>query len=93
VSEAGYSDASYGGTFTFMPITPCAAGSADTVYSLTTADNLTFTDSAPTSNTPAPGSCTGTFGDTLSQTTTETFTYTTTVIGINKKNHNLLHRR
>ncbi len=63
-SQVGWSNAPYNRTFTAgqtyngtpEPAT-CASGTAATVFSVTTTDHLTFTDTVPTTS-PASGSCT-----------------------------------
>jgi hypothetical protein len=85
VSEAGWSDSPYLKGFTVGSTGTCNPGTQAATYSLTTSDSLTFTDTAPAS--PANGSCTVPVTDfTGGQTATETLTYTTTSIIINKKN-------
>jgi hypothetical protein len=63
-SQVGWSNAPYNRTFTAgqtysgtsVPAT-CSSGTAATVFSITTTDHLTFTDTVPTAS-PASGSCT-----------------------------------
>jgi len=90
VSEAGWSDSPYNKTFTVGSVGTCTTGTQAATYSLSTADNLTFTDTAPAA--PANGVCTVPVTDfTNGQSATEELTYTTTSIIIDKKNR-LLHR-
>jgi hypothetical protein len=85
VSEDGWSNPPYNNTFMVGSTGTCNPGTQAATYSLTTTDSLTFTDTAPAS--PANGSCTVPVTDfTGGQTATETLTYTTTSIVINKKN-------
>jgi len=88
LSELGWTDYPFDQKFSYTSGT-CSVGTPGATYGLTTADNLTFTDTAPAS--AAPGICPVTFTDfTGGNSVTETLTYTETTIGVNKKNH-LLH--
>jgi hypothetical protein len=81
--ELGWSNAPYSRTFTWIP-EPCQSGAAPLVYSLTSADGLTFTDTAPAA--PAAGYCTVQVNDFAGgQNAIETLTYTSGTFVINNR--------
>jgi hypothetical protein len=83
LSEIGWSNSPYNQTFSYTAGT-CSPGTPATTYDLTTADDLTFTDTAPAG--AAPGNCTITFTDFPNgQGVTETLAYTEPTNAVNAK--------